>query len=318
MTLLRPSPVSTLSLTALILSLAWAPPALACAGCGCTLSSDWESQGFSTTSGWKVDLRYDYLNQDQLRHNRSKINPSQVPDGQELETYSHNRYWTLGLDYSPDPDWGVNVQLPQIDREHGTLGEDHASPDHSSHNDLGDIRVLGRYQGWLPGHNLGLQFGLKLPTGSHTQTFDSGAALDRGLQPGSGTTDLLLGAYFFDALSQNWDYFAQALAQTPLDTKDQYRPGKSLNFNVGVRYMNGGNWVPQVQINARVAGKDQGAQADQDNSGGRLVYLSPGVTYKINAQTSVYGFVQVPLFQDVNGYQLTPKTTDSLGVRYAF
>ena len=39
----------------------------ACASCGCTLSSDWENLNFSGTSGIKLDIRYDYLNQNQLR-----------------------------------------------------------------------------------------------------------------------------------------------------------------------------------------------------------------------------------------------------------
>ena len=47
--------------------------ALACASCGCTLSSDWESQGFTIQPGLKLDVRYDYLNQDQLRHDTGKI-----------------------------------------------------------------------------------------------------------------------------------------------------------------------------------------------------------------------------------------------------
>ena len=46
---------------------------LACASCGCTLSSDWESQGFTVKPGLKVDFRYDYLNQNQLRHDTGTI-----------------------------------------------------------------------------------------------------------------------------------------------------------------------------------------------------------------------------------------------------
>lgn len=43
------------------------PDGRACGACGCTLNSDWASQGFSTRSGLHLDLRYDYFNQDQLR-----------------------------------------------------------------------------------------------------------------------------------------------------------------------------------------------------------------------------------------------------------
>ena len=35
-------------------------------------------------------------------------------------------------------------------------------------------------------------------------------------------------------------------------------------------------------------------------------------------QTSVYGYVQLPLYQDVKGVQLVPRFTASIGLRHAF
>lgn len=96
---------------------------LACASCGCTLSSDWESQGFTTRPGLKMDIRYDYLNQDQLRHGTGRIsaaNASQsvtsTGDPQEVETYTRNNYLTLGLDYTINADWGINLKIA-VDNE---------------------------------------------------------------------------------------------------------------------------------------------------------------------------------------------------------
>jgi hypothetical protein len=60
--------------------------------------------------------------------------------------------------------------------------------------------------------------------------------IDRGLQPGTGTTDAILGAYYADGLNQNRDYFTQALFQKASDSKNDYRPGDGANFNVGLRY----------------------------------------------------------------------------------
>jgi hypothetical protein len=94
----------------------------ACASCGCTLSSDWASQQFSYTPGLKLDLRYDYLDQNQLRSGSRAISPdaaSQIVNNgnpQEVEKYTRNDYLTLGIDYSASRDWGVNVQVPYIDR----------------------------------------------------------------------------------------------------------------------------------------------------------------------------------------------------------
>ena len=312
---------------------------LACASCGCTLSSDWESQGFTVHSGLKVDVRYDYLNQDQLRHGTGKIsatNASQMVtstgDPQEVEKYTRNNYLTMGLDYTFSANWGINVQLPFISRSHSTLGVNSngsypaVGAYDSKISGLGDVKVIGRYQGFTPQHNSGIMFGLKLPTGSHTKTGTSTdpvnpgdvALIDRGLQPGTGTTDALLGAYYFDSLSKNWDYFTQATVQTALNSKDDYKPGTGYNINLGVRYMGFAEVMPQLQLNTRYVEHDTGVNADQTSTGGTLAYLSPGLVVPITKQASVYGFVQLPIYQNVRGVQLNPQYTVSIGARFAF
>ena len=321
-----------------LLLLAPSASALACASCGCTLSSDWESQGFTTQPGLKMDIRYDYLNQDQLRSGSGTITPaaaSQLNQGnQEVEKYTRNNYLTLGFDYAFSPAWGVNVQVPYIDRNHSTLGtgSDGANAASgggaydSSTSGLGDIKVIGRYQGFAAARNFGLLFGLKLPTGSHSETGVStdpanpGAAapIDRGLQPGTGTTDAIIGAYYYGDLGRSWSYFTQATVQSALDSANQYRPGTGVNLNLGVRYAGLSGWMPQLQLNARYVQHDAGDNADTISTGGTLVYLSPGLTVPLTRRASVYGFVQLPLYQHVNGVQLAPRYTTSIGARYAF
>jgi len=191
------------------------PAAFACSSCGCTLSSDWDSQGFATQSGFRIDLRYDYIDQSQLRSGTDAVDHAEIPlpQDREIEDSTINRYTTLGLDYSPNADWGVNAQVPYTNRSHTTFAEGETTLSSSNSSSIADVRVLARYQGFSPQHDTGIQFGLKLPTGSHDVRFatgtEAGNPLDRGLQPGSGTTDLLLGAYTFGTLSQNFDWFGQ-------------------------------------------------------------------------------------------------------------
>jgi len=308
-------------LGALVLS---SPAAFACSSCGCTLSSDWDSQGFATHSGFRADLRYDFIDQSQLRSGTDAVHRRDfpLPQEREIEDRTINRYTTLGLDYSPSAAWGVNVQLPWINRSHATYPEGETTRSSSHSDSLGDVRVLARYQGFDAQHDTGLQFGLKLPTGRHDVRFASGTEagepLDRGLQPGSGTTDLLLGAYRFGTLNQNWDWFGQALLQAALDSSDDYRTGASVNLNGGLRYMAHPRVTPQLQLNLRTARRDSGDEADTENSGGTLLDLSPGVSVQINDGLHAYAFVQLPLYQRVNGLQLAPRWTASIGIHYAF
>ena len=298
----------------------------ACASCGCILSTDWDAQGISGAPGIRFDLRYDYLNQNQYRSGSNKTSKSAVDaQGNEVEDKTINHYVTAGIDYSPSRDWGVNVQIPYIDRSHGTFGDgsgtgivDTTQLNTSHTKSIGDIKVIGRYL--ISGYNLGLQLGVKLPTGDYQKNFDSGQPLDRGLQPGSGTTDLLVGAYHFGSINKDWDYYAQAMAQIPTNTKDGYQPGNSLNFNFGVRYLLNDYIIPQLQVNTKVSGRDSedGNAATGQDSGGTLVYLSPGVTVNVQKDLKLYGFVQLPIYQYVNGNQLTPTWIGTLGARYNF
>ena len=327
-------PFAVLSLTVLLPQAAWA-----CASCGCTLSSDWDTLGVSNSSGLKLDIRYDYLDQNQLRSGTRAISPAAASqkshngDPLEVEKYTRNDYLTLGLDYSFNASWGVNLQVPYIIRSHDTLGTASdgftAGPDGGQYSSrisgIGDVKLIGRFQGFTPQHNFGVLFGVKLPTGSHTKTGTSSdpeapgpVPIDRGLQPGSGTTDAILGLYYLDTLSKNWDYFAQGIVQRALNSSDRYRPGDGVNLNVGLRYMGNEYFMPQIQLNARHVMRDEGANADTVSTGGTLVYLSPGVTVPVTQKMSLYSFVQVPVYQNVNGVQLTPRYTATVGARYAF
>jgi len=332
--------VTALSLAAVIV-LMNSIDAMACASCGCTLSSDWQNlqSPVSFTPGLKLDLRYDYLDQDQLRSGHSTISPqaaSQIMNNgmpQEVEKYTINNYLTLGIDYSASRDWGVNIQVPWINRNHSTLGtaSDGTTPgpgggQYNSHtSSVGDVRIIGRYQGFTQQCNFGILYGIKLPTGSYTETGISTdptapgpVPIDRGLQPGTGTTDAIVGAFYSDSINQNWDYFTQALYQEAFNSRNDYKPGSGLNLNVGLRYAGFSSVAPQIQLNFRDVQRDEGAQADTVSTGGKLLYISPGVTAPVGQQLSVFGFFQLPVYQDVNGVQLAPRYTVSLGVRYAF
>lgn len=335
MKLLRLPLYATVSAVACLIS----AEVMACASCGCTLSAEWDNLNFSGDTGFKLDLRYDYVNQDQLRSGTGTISAADASqrlnrgEPQEVEEYTKNNYVTAGVDYVFNQNWAVNLQLPYIDRSHSTLGEASDGTTagagggqyKSDISELGDIKLIGRYQGFSEQHNVGLMFGIKLPTGKHDKygtstdpTAPEPVLIDPGLQPGTGTTDAIFGIYYVDSLSKNWDYFAQGIMQKAFNEHKDYRPGDSVNVNLGVRYLEFAGFTPQLQLNARNVERDSGDNADIYSTGGTLVYLSPGVSVPINKQASVYGFVQLPIYQDVNGVQLTPRYTASLGARYSF
>jgi hypothetical protein len=320
--------------------------AWACASCGCTLSTD-AAAGYSAVPGLRFNFEYDFINQDQLRRGTSTASPAQVVNspvdpnatGGEIEKQTINRYMTVGVSYSPSSSWNLNLLIPYVVRSHTTYGNhdqpytpDQTAPDQVSgahFSELGDIKLIGSWQGLLPTHNLGLQLGVKLPTGRYGTAiqFDSGpnagSPLDASLQPGTGSTDVILGAYYYRAVSQDFDAFVNGQFQSAVTHKmdqpgNDFRPGNSETVSVGLRYEAHPQWVPQLQVNLVHKSPDQGALADLPDTAGTVAYLSPGVTVKAFGALQVYAFVQVPVYSNLDGYQVFPRWTGSIGGAYSF
>src|SRR5204863_7666412 len=173
--------------------------------------------------------------QSELRSGTGRVDRDdlEVPNEREIQDFTINRNTTLGIDYAFSRAWGLDVQLPYFDRDHATLAECDSALSYSHTRGIGDVRVTGRYQGFSGDASVGVLFGLKLPTGATDATFDAGPqqgeALDRGLQPGTGTVDALVGAYDFGNFGADWSYFARAQLQQPLDSRDGFRPGTGIN-----------------------------------------------------------------------------------------
>ncbi len=331
-------------------------PAAACATCGCSVTSD-AAAGLTTEAGWRLSLEYDYLDQSQLRRGTGTVAASHVAaindagGQQEVEHDTINRYTTLGIGYALDADWSFRLLVPYVDRGHTTYGSsgNPLTPDQLSGataSGLGDAKLLVSYQGILPNHALGVQVGVKLPTGRYGGANADGSGtvgrnpvafstgpiahnsapynlLDTSLDPGTGSTDLILGAYYFQPVSQDFDAFAnlqlQAAVSHKLDQEDEdFRPGNQANLSFGLRYEADPAFVPQVQVNLTHRTSDQGALADVNDTAGTVAYVSPGFSWALANKLQVYGFVQLPVYSNLQGYQLFPRWTAAAGVSYSF
>ena len=328
----------------------------ACATCGCTLSTD-AATGYSAQQGWRVNLEYVWLDQDELRRGNGSASPEEVidrpadpsADESEIERDTYNRYINVAVSWHPNADWSFSLLAPFVRRDHTTYGEfeapfqpSYVSPQNISGtrvSGLGDIKLLAGYQGFLPTRNFGVIVGVKLPTGRYGGGTEDGAttgdpvlfnsgplrgeALDASLQAGTGSTDAIVGAYWYQPVSQNFDAFAngqfQAAVSHRMDTPGlDFRPGNQFSLNLGLRYEAHANWVPQLQLNLLRKSADQGALADRADSAGTVAYLSPGISVSLRKNLQAYGFVQVPLYSDLEGYQLFPRWAATLGLSMAF
>lgn len=305
-------------------------PLTAAASCGsafCTIHTSWDTQGAWLEPGWSADLRYESIRQDQPRHGTSNVGVGEIPRHHD-EVLTQNRNYLGTLDYTFNQDWGVNVLVPFVDRQHDHI-HNHMGGQISEHWDfteLGDVRVLARRRlatSEDASHSsvatTGVNFGLKLPTGKTDVRNDDGDLAERTLQPGSGTTDLVAGAYYSKHMPlRSLSWFTQAFAQLPLNTHEDYRPGNRLSLDAGMRYAAGDRLGLLLQLNTLLKARDRGVEAEPEDTGGTFVFLSPGVSYAFTRSVQAYGFVQLPVYQRVNGVQLVPRYAFALGLNARF
>lgn len=304
----------------------WAPnPGWAsCGSAFCTVNTGWDVQGVATEAGaMRLDLRYEYINQDRLRSGTRNI-PADQDTGDVTELRTVNRNWVATLDYALDPQWAVSVALPLVSREHAHIADPAgaATLEEWNFSRLSDARVIGRYQ-FAPADpqagNAGIQFGLKLPTGDYRVANGDGTVAERALQPGTGSTDLIAGLYYGrPAGLHGFGWFLQGSYQAAVATRDGFRPGDQLSVTGGLTYPLTAGVALLGQLNALHKARDTGPNAEPDLSGGNFVYASPGVSVAVGRRAQVYGFLQLPVYRRVNGIQLTAERAVVVGANFLF
>jgi hypothetical protein len=299
------------------------------ASCGaafCMANTSWDVQGAWQEPGARFDLRYEYIKQDQPMSGSRRIGVGEIRrHHDEVETV--NRNWLPSLDYTINADWAVNASLPLVQREHLHI-HNHGGgqlPERWDFTQLGDARIMARrrlasFEDGAPSiGTLGANFGLKLPTGRTGVRNGEGELAERTLQPGTGTTDLIAGLYYAKSLPmRDLSWFAQGMLQQPLGYYQEYRPGRRVTVDAGLRYQAAEKLSLLVQLNALARARDSGAQAEPEDTGGRSLFLSPGASFAVSPDVQVYAFVQLPLYQYVNGVQLTARRAFALGISSHF
>ena len=295
-----------------------------CGGAFCTINTNWDVQGMWDKPGVRLDLRAEFIDLDQLHKGSHDTHPAGIVDTHD-ETRTINRNFIATLDWSMSPQWGVTLRAPLVNRAHnhihnmddGVGGVEH-EVESWNFTEVGDLQAVARYAFHQDADgDAGVRFGLKLPTGDIHQKNNAGELAERSLQPGTGSTDSLLGAYYHGRL-HGAGWFIQGMWQQTLNERDNFKPGRQLSLDVGMNYAVTSKLSLLMQANALHKSKDTGMNAEPDDSGSQSVFLSPGVSYRILPTVQVYGFLQKPIYQHVNGTQLTADWSAALGLSTQF
>jgi hypothetical protein len=270
--------------------------AAACA-CGCGIFDVQTGAVLPTHGGGTAFFEYDHMDQ---RRNWSGARqaPAEDNEDQRLKT----GFFTVGTHFMASKDWGGMIDLPYWTRDFTVLSDEDGSREQFKHSAVGDVRLRAVYAGFSPDMTSGLTFGAKLPTGPIHQT-----GMDRDTQIGTGSTDLLLGAYTLGAIGERFGWYADGLYDQPVLIAGHYRPGAELDAVAGAYYndwsVGGLKLAPLAQLVVSQRWSDQGEASDSPNSGYRRLVLGPGAEL-VYGRVSLYGSVGFPVWQYVKGNQL--------------
>ena len=270
----------------------------------------------AATSPFTIDVRYDYVDQNR-RNNDAHAHFLAVHRNvtTTLETNLGGQVWSLAI--------------PRIDRTITTNSTAPGAVNTSQDiNGLGDIALSTRFK-WS---DYTVIAGVKLPTGADDLTLNVSR---RYLQPGTGSTDLMLALrreYSADA-DHPW-FFWQVGAQGAVAYDANFRPGTTLTGTLGARY----DWTESLKFSLQTTAIRQFRDKNTMNAAGFTAYaedlesaafsthIAAGLTYQLGAKTSAYLFYSTPLKTNnlasrSNGTLVNPVHSSeiwSLGLSHSF
>ncbi len=275
----------------------------ACA-CGHSLMDIGTSSLIPSSQGGLLFAEYNSILQNKNLH---KTKSADASDNhlQKIDT----QIVTVGGQYMFNRKWGVMARVPYVTRSvtmqhHDEDMMDEAMTTKTKHGALGDVKLSAIYSGLFDDMSTGFTFGIKLPTGATKQS-----GFDSDTQIGSGSTDVILGAYHLGKFTQNLGWFSQINWQEPIITKRDYTPGSEFSGAIGSYYNFGNVGIfskvsPILQIIASKKTRDSGANADAQNSGYSRAFFAPAIEVNFT-KFKIYADYEMPIHENVNGYQLS-------------
>ncbi len=194
-------------------------------------------------------------------------------------------------------------------------------------NGIGDVTFLLKY---LTIDRSSIQLhtgiGIKAPTGASDKTNTDGITLNADLQPGSGAWDGIGWVYLSvpiksrptSALYANAIYARKGHNTSYLGTQD-YKFGDEWQLIAGIgdqRMLFEQIFDLNVALRYRRAQPDENDDQFVPSTGGSWIFINPGISWWTTPNFSMQTNVELPLFANITGTQVTPTYRINAGFYY--
>ena len=308
-------------------------------------------------NGWMVSYRYMYMEMDGMRQGNNRITSGDVFEADYAVTpeFMTMEMHMLGLMYGLTEKLTLSLMGNYMENEmdHSIISQTVANGINAGStefttrtNGLGDTQLGGLYRFYLKENrkaHLGL--GLSIPTGSideKDRTPGMGGPATRQLpaamQLGSGTFDLLPSLTFVQQFT-DWSYGIQSKAVIRLEdsNSNDYRLGNVFSTTIWAGYKLN-QWIAfNTGLSYDYEGELEGTQknVNQNSMTGRSVTTAFGENYggeRLDLILGINGYVpkgplknhrlaidvRLPLWQDLNGFQLETDFSLTIGWQAAY
>ena len=305
------------------------PAAFASCGsatCPIDVESRWEQRRFS------LDITQQYLDQNQPRAGTENVSVGFIPS-EEDEVRTINRITQARATWRPNDGWIVTGALPYVNRTHEHIRNEEGMPPVLltwNYEGFGDTEVAASRSVWVGSQGdaeIRLNAGVKLPTGKTQVPAVDGEQPEPSARPGTGSWDGALGSAARWLVNMPIPGGGRGSMPVRLGVlgrwngvgTEDYRVGHEVQAHLGADYPILSSLELLLQGNVRSRGKDEvgGTSVDSENTGGTWAYLTPGLRFSVNNMARIYGLVQIPVYQRVNGIQIVSNYNVYMGVTRA-
>jgi hypothetical protein len=212
--------------------------------------------------------------------------------------------------------WGsaLQVSVPLYSRRNYSIVHGADGFNYETHG-VGDA-VIGLRRGVFGRLVAGLA--VKLPSGrSDMQDPFATYILDPMIQPGTGSLDVVGSVQYGYKLAGFDGTLTGSYQWTRANSRD-YRFGSDVIAGAGLRRRVKGPVSASFQVKGVY--KDHSTFLGQTvpSTGGRILYVNPGVQVALPQRSQAYAFVPFPAYRDVRDQQLTPRFSVLVGVSKSF
>lgn len=272
---------------------------------------------------WALGLQVEANDNNAISNNRLIAN-AEANEDSDVHSISTLKQYTVNIATGISDNLTLAVQLPYIKRTN--IKEAHHEAGDTEIEELGDsegvgdVRLFGQYRFMknVPNKSSAAAiFGIKIPTGE-TNEESPEEKLEVELQPGSGSWDPFIGLAFSKA-SNKWSFDSNATYQLTnegiqdTDLGDFVGVNTALSYRINTEHQHNNhnhidfNWDLILELNGEWREKEDNDGETNQDSGGLLTFLSPGVRVTANGFSASLS-VGIPIIEDLNGLQSKPQS----------